>query len=520
MGVSQLEKPLVFQEAPRAIEVDHNLRQVVLPEVQVSPSGHEVVLSWAGASGATEIEIDDVTVEIGPIQRVVNGTLVAAKKNSVYELSVPAHTRVRSIGLDTLRWVHVVDGESAKTQLRTQSDLGSSVRITIAALDPTNQMVTRYAVPWVGPRGGVPGQFGGASLSNGVITFPEMRDRKIQVGLVDQSSPEDWQAQTVELGSSVSASIVTVAADVSLTGPDGAELWAFPGDLDGVPNAKVSIAPQVQAAFAAALDAEAPIEARLKLVAANDAPIGFRVTGPRGSLVRRFASVEAIDLEGDPVVPALLAAGDAPLDAAAAGSVRADTTITYAGIRLLDTIADELPAPSDVHGFVVRSEPRVRTLPPDSLREVDVARIGLIGRAPEACELSVQLVDTRRNGTPVGPPGVVQLDPHDDIRTVWVEMPALEVGDASVAISAKATRGRFFWCADDAPLVRVAIHDPDPGGRPIRLGTTTIHAMTEETAQVRELTLPAAAFRSTPTAFESDLFVTIEMADLMLRYAR
>jgi hypothetical protein len=519
MGVPSFDQTLVFHQ-PQQLEFGRIDRGIILPEVTVSPAGHEVVLVWASASGATEIEIERATVEVGPLSRVTSGTLTTSKKNDVYELTVPAHRRVRSIGLDTLRWVRTIDGESVKTELRSNADLGGSVRITVAALDPQNQMVTRYAVPWVGPRKGVPGQFAGASLSNGVITVPEMNDRTIQIGLVDQSAPEDWEQQAMELASSVSASLVTVPADVSLTGPDGQELWAFPGDYAGVAVAAVGIEPQIRAAFKGALDAGQPLEAKLMLKAANEAPIGFRVTGPSGALVRRFRKPQPVVMEGDPVAPALAADGDAPLDAELAANVVADITITYAGIRLHDTVVDELPPPAAVHGFVVKAEPRERTLPPQALQGVSVARIGLIGRAPESCELSVQLVDTAANGSPLGPPGVVQLDAHDDIRTVWVEMPAIDVGAASVAIRARATRGRFFWCANESPLVRIALHDPDPGGRPILLGGTAVHALVDETAQLRGVPLPAAAFQSEAGSFDSDLFVTIEMADLLLRYAR
>jgi hypothetical protein len=68
--------------------------------------------------------------------------------------------------------------------------------------------------------------------------------------------------------------------------------------------------------------------------------------------------------------------------------------------------------------------------------------------------------------------------------------------------------------------VRIAIHDPDPGGRPILLAGTAVHSLVDETAQLRGVPLPAAAFQSEAGSFDSDLFVTIEMADVLLRYAR
>ena len=45
-----------------------------------------------------------------------------------------------------------------------------------------------------------------------------------------------------------------------------------------------------------------------------------------------------------------------------------------------------------------------------------------------------------------------------------------------LAVAARATRGRFFWATreDGRPLVQVAVEDPDPPDRTVRLGGRTI----------------------------------------------
>jgi hypothetical protein len=80
--------------------------------------------------------------------------------------------------------------------------------------------------------------------------------------------------------------------------------------------------------------------------------------------------------------------------------------------------------------------------------------------------------------------------------------------------------GRFFWAGAERPLVRVAIHDPDPAGRPLLLGTTTLQAVQAQEQHLPGFVLPAAAFRKTAPLLRSDLFLTVDLSDLTLRYAR
>jgi hypothetical protein len=108
-------------------------------------------------------------------------------------------------------------------------------------------------------------------------------------------------------------------------------------------------------------------------------------------------------------------------------------------------------------------------------------------------------------------------------RTHWAELPpGLDLSRGNVGVSARAARGRFLWASDGArPLVKLAIHDPDPGGRPLRLNGQAIHAVrTAEQEHMPARNLPPALFRALSPTFDSPLFLTVELSDLALRYAR
>jgi len=199
--------------------------------------------------------------------------------------------------------------------------------------------------------------------------------------------------------------------------------------------------------------------------------------------------------------------------------------IRYAGRRLHDAVRDGVPPAGATAGPVVTDAPVVRVLPSAALRDLPAASAAPIGRSPEGCELSVELVDLGAGspGTPVAPPGVITVPASETLTTHPVELPDTGPLDRPLGIALRATSGRFLWAvgADGTPLLRLTVHDPDPGGRPLRIGSATLHAVDAPTLTLPRLALPPAALRG-PAAplLASDLFLTVELADLALRYAR
>lgn len=156
-----------------------------------------------------------------------------------------------------------------------------------------------------------------------------------------------------------------------------------------------------------------------------------------------------------------------------------------------------------------------------------------------ATDLTVRVgaVGTFRLPTPVLPPlpfgalafmlrepGVLTPTVSTAVQTHWVELPpSLDLSQGNVGVAVRANTGRFFWANanDDTPLVKIAIYDPQPGGRELTLNGTPVMQVT----QAGETHLPATILAGTlftyqAPLFASSLFLTIDLSDLTLGYAR
>lgn len=483
------------------------------PEVAVSSSGHAIAVNWASVEGATEVEVTSASVRAAAPDTTRLESVTTTPVGEGFQLSLGAHRRLLSIGL-----VGCKRGDGTLAAIANAGDLDPDRRLVIYANDASGKMGARYAIPHVGAKGGIPSQFSGASLAGGVVSFPELATTRVRVGLVDRTDTDEWAVQAMQLAGSVNVTVVVVSADLSLTTSDGATLWEFPGELtDDAGLIDADVAAPLQGALTKRLNAKSPLSVPLTLKSANDATVGFRLSGPSGALVRRVPGVVSVQLAGE-ALPLVLP--DGALAAERPSTVTADVVVRYAGVRLLDEANDPLPAGRAVGGTIVGASPVQRTLPPTALAAHRIARIGIIGRSPEGCELSVQLVDAVASQAPLTPPGVCTVTASDDIGTWWVDLQQDAPSDVAPAISVRATAGRFFWVTGSQPLARVAVHDPDPGTRPVRLGAGELVRLASDTYHAKSISLRTDAFTSTTSAFDSTLFVTIELGDLTLRYAR
>jgi hypothetical protein len=129
-------------------------------------------------------------------------------------------------------------------------------------------------------------------------------------------------------------------------------------------------------------------------------------------------------------------------------------------------------------------------------------------------------VDAGASSAPLAAPGVCAVPPSDELGVWWVDVAQDAPSAAPPAISVRATSGRFFWVTDGAPLARVAVHDPDPGNRPVLHGGAVLARLAGDLFDARGASLATTAFTAPGAAFDSTLFVTIELGDLTLRYAR
>ena len=85
-----------------------------------------------------------------------------------------------------------------------------------------------------------------------------------------------------------------------------------------------------------------------------------------------------------------------------------------------------------------------------------------------------------------------------------------------MGLRARVNTGRFFWAFNETgqPLVRLAVADPDPGGRPVSIGATVVARLDRDELERPGFAFPREAFRAASPAVRSDLFVTVACADL------
>ncbi len=503
--------------------------------VDIAPPGHAIRVTWQPVPGATGVEVTTAELRISPevVTQSLGDLLVrSTDSNTQHEVTIPAGKLIRALLLKGLKTPIQIGDTQEDVPLRSSADLRSvNRRLIVTIPDPaTTWTPPLYSVPAVSGRGMLPPALVGASFEapagDGLLTLPDLRASKIRLTIVEGEFPENFQPRSATI-SSVTGTAALPARDLVLISATGEAAWAFPGEFPAqAPPAFVDLRFALEAALNAALAAGQPLDVTWFLRGEAPGNAGIAFDGARGFVVREFPGVLRTSVDG---VERRLDIQGSLADEQPA-SARADLTVRYDGIRILESVSDVVPASNGgVNGIVVRDQTVTHTLAPQALSNMAVARIGLIGRAPVETELSVQLVDlsTGGAGVPLGPPGVLRVQADAAIGTVWVEIPELSLPAVPLGIAVRANLGRFFWAANPAPLVRIAIYDPDPGGRPLRLADTTVLHVTRHELQAASNTLhlpafelPAAAFRSSAPSWESDLFLTVDLSDLVLRYQR
>jgi hypothetical protein len=440
-----------------------------------------------------------------------------SKDGNAYEVVIPDGKRIAALTLVGLK-----AGNVEITSHNTLPAAPEQHRLVVTVKEGNTVSAPLYAVPAVPRRGMLPASLLGASFANQRLALPDVQAAKIRLSLVIKTFPEEFQEQGFSL-ERVSGIATIFPTDLELLDPAGVSIWSFPGEYPVQnPPTEVDLRVNLEPVLNEALKNQQPLDATFRLRGAAPGNAGFTFVGAQGALLREFPGVRTTTLAGDPVQ---LALGDKLADEQPS-SVAVDLTVTYAGIRLVEELSDPTPTSGPLRGYVVGEEPVVRAFPPQAFAHYAVAQIGVIGRAPVACELSVQLVEMvgDRPGKALGPPGVIQLPVSHVMQTQWVTLsPALDLSHGNVGIAVRANQGRFFWAAgaNDAPLVKVAIHDPNPGGRPLRLNG--LNVLTVDRAgeiHVPAKTFAGTLFRSQAPSFESLLFLTVDLSDLTLRYAR
>ena len=506
------------------LEVDQQVELVmtVVGGDPIPPAGLKKTVSWNLVAGATSIVVDDARNNLAVITPAlvledVDPISVQAEGNTRF-ISNPDKLPIRQLTLRDLR----ESGED-KPVLSHQSSL-SPLRLLVSTRESSQaEWIPLFAVPPVGPKKEIPSSLVGASYSNHVLRFPYALTGQIRVALVKNGAPEDFETESMEVGP-ISARVEHPPTDLQLRLGDDQVLWEMPGPMpasqgSAAVDVRVPIELALQADLAPARDEGRALKAELTLSAGPDSSAAFFFLPPGGAVLRRHDGVTRIVLEGEPLPVSF----DEAFDSIAPDSVAADLHVRYDGLRLLDGFVDDIPAAGiAVSGWVVRTDSRVRELPQQALAGQDVARIGLIGRSGEGCELDVQFRDAA--GQPVGQAGLLVIEPSNHAALHWVEMPARSNTDTPVNLYVTARSGQFFWVNQEQPAIRIAVRDPDPALHGLFFNDLQLDVVGAAGIARKNTPLPRHAFVSTAGApfpvLYSSLFLTVDFTDLTLRYNR
>jgi len=334
------------------------------------------------------------------------------------------------------------------------------------------------------------------------------------LSLVKGDNPSNFDGQATELAS-VDVTTETPANNAKLVGPGNTTIWQTPVFDPGAPDATVDLRAPLEAALNQQLAKQQAPQATFTLSADAPAQVYLTVSGPTGALLRTEKGVTSTSVEGDPATLKL----SGPLGDEIPASVTGDLTVKYEGIRILESASDALPGSSDViSGAIVGAGGTLRTLPPKALGQQKPAKVGVYGRAPEDCELSIEFVRMVGNdaGETLAPPAVLQVKKSDAVTSYWVPVPKGTQISGAAAVRVRANKGRFFWAdhAGGEGILRVAIFDPDPGRRPLLLNGNHLLDISANAVNQRGFSFPPSCFHISLPVFTSNLFLVVECADL------
>lgn len=487
------------------------------PGIDISDPGYAIPVEWASVVGATGIEVASALLLLRPSVVVETQTDVPFQADgSGWVVTVPANRRVAAIGLQGFKR----PGEPAIT---SAAGLPAGRRISVAfpPVERGGFDTPRFSAPPVDAQGAVPSTLTGATYSNGTLQLsPATLAAKARIALVNGGTPSEFSDDPTEL-SEVSLTTHAAARNMQVVGPAGEVLWQMPEFDPDAADAEVDLKHGLTAALNLKLNDGQPLQAEFLVKATPPARAVVSFEGAHGSVLRAEEGVVRTVLEGDPVAIAL----SGPLDPSTPASAKGDLTIRYDGIRIFEEASDELPEAADpVQGVVVGEVPALRVFPPQAFAGIEPARVGIYGRAPESCEVSIEFVEVLGNsvGMTLSPPAVLRIEPDNEVKTRWAELPAGILLDRPAGLRVRANTGRFYWSAgkEAQPIVRLAIVDPEPAGRSLYLGAAQLANVDGLETHQAAFSFPTNVLSGAIPSLRSDLFLTVDISDLTLRYAR
>lgn len=467
----------------------------------ISAPGFEIPVAWASAPGATDVEVAQADLRIDTATAAETFPDVPVSNDGPHRVvTVPDGRSVSAIGLN----VALLTGQRLTLALPSlrggwEAPLFASAGVSNGAMAPASPE--------------------GASLSNGLFSLPRaVSAARLRLSVVTGDKITEFSPVAFTL-SKVNLTTSTPPRNLRVLGPDGAAVWQAPALPAGSPPVHVDLKTPIEIAFRKQVAANARPAATITV--AGDAPSRAFLSTlvVRGALLRVAPGISSITLDGIARPMPL----PAPIAAERPSSVIADVTVRYDGMRILNEASDELPSGfAAAEGVIVGPSLAMHAFPPEALSGIAPARIGVPGRSLQGSEVSLEFVRMVGSspGDALGPPAVLAVPASQQIDLHWANVPAGVSLAGPVGVRARANRGTFFWVANEEhPIVRLAIHDPDPASAPLMIGGDRI-PVASGVVELPKHALAPAAFAGSAPVLASDLFLTVEIGDLTLRYAR
>lgn len=473
--------------------------------VDVSAPGHEFTYAWSGVAGATGVAVRSAQLTLSHFADVET---VESLPVSGDVITIPAGKRVKALKLEL-----TVKDAAGKDVPVTSASTSQRLVVTVSP-DGGPFPAPSFAVPEIPANGLFPATMTGATFSGGVLTLPNVLAQKLRISLVKSGFPSSHDPIAFTLVKA-GGQLVTWPRNLTLTDDAGTVQWALPGEMQPRDVIAIDLRNAAEISLKTKVGT-APLAGSFTLQGTGTVNAAFEE--PAGSVVRTFSGVVSTGLEGDPVPLAL-----EPPAIARPSRARADLTVTYRGLRILDNVSSAVPPQAGgVAGVVVGEKPVLHVFPPLAFDGLRIARIGIIGRAPVDCELVAELLDASSGapGAALTTRAAAMLAAGGVVKTMWLDVPQHEPLSVPVILSVRTNHGRFLWAAAPETLVRVAVPDPDPAGRPVRLaGRRVLDVAATSEMHAPGSTIDPAVFAAAPIA-DSSLFVTFDISDLRLEYDR
>ncbi|HEY1175951.1 MAG TPA: hypothetical protein VGF17_07310 [Phytomonospora sp.] len=474
-------------------------------------AGHDLGYDWAPVPGADTVEITSagLTVTSAPGEESLSLPVTADGDGLI--VTPPAHVDVKTL---TLVGLYRLEGEDRIT-VRSQADLAGRLAVRVEPATGGGFAAPAYSVPPVWGHDLIPTTLTGASMSYSphpaLRLPPEVRAKRLRLSLVTGDTPEEFEERPFGLDR-IQGLLVRPPRDLTVTGPDGTKVLDVPGETPAGRRLDVDLAPEARKILSAALADGLPLKGAFTVRGAAGSLVRLSGGKIRGDLIRSFPGVRGTTLRGETAVAADFAA-TVPQD------VRGDLTAAYLGLRVLTELSDGFPAQQGgISGPVLAPErPAVaRAFPPAGIGPHPLALVGLIGRATGDC--AVTLTVTRSDGEALGPAAQAAIPATERVCVTWIALPAPLAVNEPAAVTVTATRGRFLWAAGERPWARLVVADPAPPPTPITLGATVLATVDADGIHLPAHPLPPLLAAGAPLA--SDLFVQVDLSDVVMRYRR